>query len=152
MNITEVQLVEAIRNNQNKIKIIEHEFRLLSAHNIFLSMLDDSEKPPVRTVGVMDLIFKFKNKIYGCEIKSIYPTKQDAFWHSLKIIGYCSYYKFQTGNSLNPAIMIPFETITLEIQYVCSDLKVKLFGYFEKDNEIHIQEISDKPIWHQSKK
>jgi hypothetical protein len=153
MNITEIEIVNAIRDSikKPKIYVLENEYQLLSAHNIFSSLLPPEDQPPKKVVGKIDLLFKYKSSIYGCEIKNNLPTKQDAFWHSLKILGYCTYYKFQTGKTIKPAVMIPFDNITLESQYVCSSLKVKLFGYYKKDGEIKIQEISEKPIWHQSK-
>jgi hypothetical protein len=154
MKITEQLIIDSIKENKSypKIEIAESEFQLISAHNVLSSCLPPEQQPPKKTIGKIDIIFKYRSNMYGCEIKNNLPSKEQAFWHSLKIIGYCSYYKFQTGKTIKPSVMIPFDNITLEMQYVCSSLKIKLFGFYEKDKKIIVQEISDKPIWHQSKK
>ena len=103
-------------------------------------------------IGRIDVIFRYKGRIYAGEIK--YKREEDGtdFWDALKIIGYTTYYKWQTGSTnIFPAILMPANKIKLEHQLIAGMLHVKLFGIKEKGNTFWFIPIGDKPYWKQEK-
>jgi len=97
-----------------------------------------SQKIGLKSIGRIDLVFKYKGKIWVGEVK-YYPFDNSEFWDALKCIGYSSYLNWQSLYNPDyektvPAVLIPKSKIKLEHQIVAGQLKVGLFG-IERFNE-----------------
>jgi hypothetical protein len=99
-----------------------------------------------KIIGKIDLLFKFKKKLYCGEIKWTIP--RNDFWSALKVVGYCAYYNWQneTWGGFDagfPAILIPKKHIKLEHKIVANNLKIALFGIIEtKDGEYLLENVN----------
>lgn len=132
------------KNKIKRFEFLHHEYPLGNASKLLegdtrKSKLNDSRIYGAGVIGRIDVIFKYNKKTYIGEIK--YMKALSDFWEAMKVIGYCEYYKWQTGTSnVFPAVLIPIESVKLEHQIVANKLKIKIFvieklnnGYLVKD-------------------
>lgn len=111
-------------------RLIRSEFSLYKAREVLKTdIYQDFVVGQDGLFGRIDLIFRYRAKNYIAEIKcSNYEGSQD-FFNSLKVLGYCEYFKFQTGlRDYYPAIILPKDKVTLEVKIICTKLKIKIFS------------------------
>jgi len=130
-----------------KCDVIVVEYPLHSANDLLKGnfyLKNDINNLRYKSIGRIDIIFKTKRIVYCGEIKWSNEPNYN-FWNSLKIIGYTSYFKWQTSNgqllrndvfrhTIKPAILMPEKSIKLEHELVSRDCKVALFGIIELEN------------------
>lgn len=128
-------------NNIKGFGVIKHEFILGDARNLLKRDVYDlislgEKNTGAGVIGRIDTIFKYRGNVYIGEIK--YMKAANDFWDAMKVLGYCEYFKWQTGmNHVKPAILMPFTSIKLEHQIVANKLKFKIFA-IEKYQDIYI--------------
>lgn len=149
-----------INNSQKVLKgcrLVASEFSLFPAYDVLRATSFNEDVRGSGAFGRIDLVFHYRNKTYVAEIKfyknegSKKPTGE--FWDALKVLGYCAYFKFQTGQTSGvfPAIIMPIESIRLEHQHIASALNIKLFGIKALRGEYKLVTLTDEPYWKQFK-
>ena len=129
------------------LKFIDTEYRLYPAYNTLQADFYNPIKPiSSKTIGRIDLIFVFRGRKYIGEIKWM-PESCNNLWDTLKVLGYCEYYKFQNqltleDNKVYPAILMPTKKIRLEEKIVAGRLKIALFGIEKKGEDYKITPIN----------
>lgn len=129
-------------------KIIQKEFALFPAFRVFQMQSGEYGDTDYKFFGRIDFIISYKSKLYAVEVK-YYPFSSSEFWDALKILGYTEYFMFQTGmKDVRPAIFMPIDNIKLEHQYICSRLKITLFGIIKNNSETYtVIPMGDQPYY-----
>lgn len=106
---------------------------------------------PASCVGRIDLVMKYRGKVYVTEIKYRAPDNRSSdFWDALKVVGYCAYYKWQYEvKGARPAIIMPRGSVKLEHQVIAGSLGLQIFGAFTSNGVLKLKPILDTPIWKQ---
>ena len=115
--------------------VIQKEFSLYPAYRVFQIQAGDFGNSEYKSFGRIDFVMNYKKHTYVVEVK-YYPYSSGEFWDAMKVLGYTEYFMFQTGmKDIKPAIFMPVENIKLEHQYICSRLKITLFGIVKNEEE-----------------
>lgn len=134
---------------ENSIKgfnVIKHEFILGDARNllkrdVYDLMSSGENSGGAGVIGRIDTIFKYKGCMYVGEIK--YMKAPNDFWDAMKVLGYCEYFKWQTGMSyVKPAVLMPLKSIKLEHQIVSNRLKFKIFAIEKSGNKYLLKDMT----------
>ena len=155
MKINERKIHSMLLENADKLlknlSVSASEFKLISANDILRrEVIEGYEKGVV--IGKIDLILRYKKSQYVTEIKYNDETNGSPdFWSSLKVLGYCEYYKWQTGivRKIKPAVIVPIHSVRLEQQIIAAKLGVTIFAFYEDGGVYKLKLLSDIPIWKQ---
>lgn len=126
-----------------------HEYSLYPAFDVLKKHLMPDEQITSKNFGRIDFIFEYKKTRYVAEVK-YYPFSSGEFWDAMKVVGYTSYYKFQTGQKdrVKPAIIMPIKSVSLEHQYVAADLGITIFAIEEYRGGFKMKKLEKKPYWY----
>ena len=164
--MTEQKFHRYLRKNEIKIgkykmNIVDNEVSIHRAHSVFtkdltLIPVNDEEECTTEesrlslkgSFGRIDVVFYYRSKAYCGEIKC--TQSQTQFFDALKVLGYTEYYNWENDTNFKPAIIIPFDKITIEHQIMAGRLKILLIGFKEGGDGYKLMEVGDTPIWKQN--
>ena len=101
-----------------------------------------------RTIGRVDVIWGYGNKLYIGEIKYQNPAKHKDFLDALKVLGYTAYLKWISPNLAQkfvPTILMPLKYISYEELIMARMLKIKLYAIKKESGIYRIVDIKDIP-------
>lgn len=155
MKLNETKIHKMLIENADlmlhNLSVVASEFTLKPAMDLLRrEVVEDGVS--CGTIGKIDVILRYKRKIYITEIKYAKPTNTSSdFWESLKVLGYAKYYSWQTGQKVGiyPAVMVPLHSIKLEQQIIAGQLGLAIFATYQEDEKVKIKLLDDRPIWQQ---
>ncbi len=146
--------------SNKKASFLDHEVSVHKAHYVFTKEItytpvDDENEVSIEkyrenlkgSFGRIDTILYYRTSTYCCEIKGTQSPNQ--FFDALKVLGYTAYYNWENSAHAKPAIIMPFEHITIEHQIMSGKLNILLIGYKLDGEHYKLTEIGDTPIWKQ---
>jgi hypothetical protein len=157
--MNELGFLNYFKENHNKLLkgsiIIGTEIQLNSVQaSLIMQMrnvgLCENKSLNREVIGRIDIVFKYHQILYICELKFPKSNKKNWFWDALKVVGYCVYYKWQNEEFLigerrmKPAIMAPLKRIKLHHEIIANKLGITLFGIEEDGEKYKIKEIKDR--------
>jgi hypothetical protein len=153
--INETVIHKTIIETPNKVlrglKVLASEVPLYPAYNMITREVLESGSYG-KHIGRIDLILKYRSKMYVTEIKYCTPNHRSGeFWDSMKVLGYEKYYRWQNNvkEKTRPAVIVPKHSIKLEQQFIASSLGIQIFAVVLQGDSFVLQPLNDKPIWFQ---
>lgn len=98
--------------------------------------------PRGRMCGRIDVLFRYRSKLYAGEIKYSQRLPVD-FWDATKIIAYTAWYNYQAEllgllDKASPAVLVPKHGLNLEHKIVANKIKLKIFSIHKTKDDYNL--------------